>query len=124
MRFGTTIEPGMTAEPDITESTAPEPKILWTEISALKQPSAFVPIVLSLAAFLLVLGNSIFLGMGHAAEGSTTDNIFRVLIGAQLPVVIFRILRRAHGYPKETLGVLAMHAAAAFLALSVDFILT
>jgi hypothetical protein len=124
MLLGTTIEPGTTAEPEAVQSTTPEPKILWIDINSLKQPSAFVPVALSLAAFLLVLGNSIFLGMGHAKEGSITDSIFQVLMGAQLPVVIFLAVRRLRRYPRETLGILTVQGAAAFLAFAVDFILT
>ena len=124
MLVGTTIESGTTAEPEAAQSAAPEPKILWIDLKSLKQPSAFVPVALSLAAFLLVLGNSIFLGMGHAEPGSTTDDIFQVLMSAQFPVVIFLIVRRLRRYTNETLGILAVQGAAAFLAFAVDFILT
>jgi len=124
MSFGTTIDPVTTTEPEALESSIPpERKVLWIDIDSLKQPSAFVPVILSLSAFLMVLGNSIFLGMGHLAAGSPTDNIFQVIMGAQVPVVIFLIVRQLRRYPKETLGILSVQGAAAFLALAVDFIL-
>jgi len=124
MSFGTTIGPGTTTEPEALESsTPPERKVLWIDIDSLKQPSAFVPVILSLSAFLMVLGNSIFLGMGHLAAGSSTDNIFQVLMGAQGPVIIFMIVRRLRSHPKETFGILTVQGAAAFLAFAVDFIL-
>jgi hypothetical protein len=124
MLVGTTIEPDTTAEPEAPLSTVPELTILGIDINVLKQPSVFAPVVLSLAAFVLVLGSSIFLGMGHAADGSSADNIYRVLLASQLPVVIFRVVRRVQTYPSETLGILAIQGAAAFLAFAVHFILT
>ena len=125
MSLGRIIESERTAEPEALENSAPpERMVLWIDIDSLKQPSAFVPVALSLAAFLMVLGNSIFLGMGHLQKGSPTDNIFQVMMGAQFPVVIFLIVRRLRRYPRETLGILSVQGAAAFLAFAVDFILT
>jgi hypothetical protein len=104
-------------------STLSESKDPWIDIQGMTQPSAFIPVALSLAALLLVLGNSILFGMRHAQGGNTADQIFQVLMGAQLPVVIFLILRRLRRYPRETLGIVAVQSLAALLAYSVEFVL-
>jgi len=92
--------------------------------SLLKQPSAFFPLAMSLAALALVLGHAAMFGVVHEADEGTPAHIFQILMAAQVPVVAFFAIKWLPRTPRETLQVLALQAGAVFAAFAAVFFLT
>jgi hypothetical protein len=89
----------------------------------LTQPTAFLPVAMSLAAFSVVLGHVAIFGVVHEADEGTPAHIFQLLIALQLPVVAFFAIKYLPRAPKEALYVLAMQAGAVLAAMAPVFFL-
>lgn len=93
-------------------------------VLSMKQPSAFLPLAMSLSALALVLGHVAIFGIVHETDEGTAAHLFQLLMAAQLPVVLFFAIKWLPRAPKQTLQVLALQAAAAFAAFASVFFLT
>ena len=94
-------------------------KIESVNVSLIKQPSAYLPVALSLAALTLVLGHAAMFGIVHEADEGAAAHIFQILMAAQLPIVGYFVFKWLPKRPKEVLQVLALLAGewlAAFAA--------
>jgi hypothetical protein len=80
------------------------------KISLIKQPSAFVPLAMSLVALILVLGHAIIFGIVHQADEGAAAHVWQILMAAQLPIVIYFIIKWLPKRPKESLYVLVLLA--------------
>lgn len=78
--------------------------------SLIKQPSAYLPLALSLAALALVLGHAAIFGIVHEADEGAAAHIWQILMAAQLLIVIYFMLKWLLRRPKESLQVLALLA--------------
>lgn len=92
--------------------------------ASMKQPSAFVPVAMSLAALAIVVGHAAIFGITSPSGSALLTRTFQVLMAAQLPVVLFLAVTRFRRDPRPTARVLAVQAAAALAALAADFLLT
>ncbi|MGZ3297572.1 MAG: hypothetical protein ACXU8O_01040 [Asticcacaulis sp.] len=81
------------------------------------QPSAFVPVLMSFAAFAIVGAYIVATGGRHQTDEGAIAHIFQLLIAAQLPVVVFFILRWIRSRPWACLTLLAVQGLALALAL-------
>jgi len=54
-----------------------------------RQPSAYLPLMMSLAALGLVLVHAAIFGIVHEADEGTAAHIFQLLMVAQMPLVAF-----------------------------------
>lgn len=93
---------------------------LWT---MLKQPSAFLPIAMSLAALVVVLGHVAVYGAAREADEGTAAHVFQLLMIAQAPIVVVFAITRLPKTPRQGLTVLALQAVAALAALAPVFVL-
>jgi hypothetical protein len=84
----------------------------------MKQPSALLPLAMSCAALVLVLGHIALVGV----EG-TAAHLWQLLMAAQVPVVAFFAITWLPRSPRPALLVLALQAGAAFAALAPVFLL-
>jgi hypothetical protein len=94
----------------------------------LKKPSAFVPLVMSLAALATVLLAVAFGATAPPPRGVRPDegmgaHLFQLLMVAQVPLILFFIIRWLHGSVKSGMQVLLVQAAAAVAALAPVFLL-
>src|SRR5688572_10210654 len=78
--------------------------------SLLKQPSAYLPLALSLAALALVLGHAAVYGVVHEADEGAAAHIWQILMAAQLPIVAYFLLKWLPKRAGEALQVLAVLA--------------
>jgi hypothetical protein len=88
-------------------------------VSLIKRPSAFLPLAMSLAALTLVLGHAAIFGIVHEVDEGAAAHIFQILMVAQVPIVVYFIIKWLPKQPKESLQVLALLAGewlAAFVA--------
>ncbi|MFZ0915012.1 MAG: hypothetical protein WBQ76_02300 [Candidatus Korobacteraceae bacterium] len=93
-------------------------------VPSLKQPSAFFPVAMSLAALAVVLGHVAVFGVVHEADEGTAAHLFQILMAGQVPVVAFFAIKWLLRAPRPTLRVLALQAGAALAAFAAVFFLT
>jgi hypothetical protein len=86
--------------------------------TVLKQPSALVPVIMSLAALATVLGHVAVFGVVHEADEGTPAHVFQLLIAGQVPIVAFFAIKWLPRNPKQALQVLALQAVAGLAALA------
>ena len=91
--------------------------------SMLRKPSAFIPLAMSLAALATVLGHIILFGTARQVDEGTAAHIFQLLLGVQLPIVLFFAIKWLPRFPRPALLVLALQAAAGLAALAPVFFL-
>ena len=79
-------------------------------VSLIKQPSAWLPLAMSLAALTLVLGHAAIFGIVHEADEGTAAHVWQILMAAQLPIVAYFILKWLPRRTRESLQILALLA--------------
>jgi hypothetical protein len=87
----------------------------------IKKPSAFLPLMMSLA---VIATEWIFFakfGVVHQADEGTAAHIFQILMAGQVPIVAFFALKWMPRFPRQALQVLALQAVAALAALAPVF---
>jgi hypothetical protein len=89
----------------------------------MKQPSAFLPVGMSLAALATVLVHLALFGVTREADEGTAAHIWQLLMGLQIPIVAFFAIKWLPQAPRQALSVLALQVAAALAALAPVFIL-
>jgi hypothetical protein len=93
-------------------------------VSPMRQPSALIPVGMSIAALCIVLGHAAVYGIVHEADEGTPAHLFQLLMVAQLPVIFYFAAKWLPRAPKQALQVLALQAAAAIAAFASVFFLT
>jgi len=83
----------------------------------MRRPSAYLPVAMSLAAFMMVL-SAVAVGLargGHIVrdpdEGSIA-HLFQLLMTVQWPITLYFAAKWLRRTPRETLGVLGLQAVA------------
>ena len=84
--------------------------------SPMKQPSAWLPVAMSLVALALVLGHVAMYGAAREADEGTAAHLFQLLMAAQGPIVAYFALKWLPRAPGQTLAVLALQTGAALAA--------
>ena len=87
-------------------------------VPSLKQPSAFLPVAMSLAALALMLGHAAIFGIVHEADEGTAAHIFQLLMAVQLPIIAYFALKWLPRAPRQALQILALQAGAALAAIA------
>lgn len=90
----------------------------------MKQPSASLPIAMSLTALALVLGHAAMFGIVHEADEGTAAHIFQLLMVAQLPLVLFFAIKWLPKSPSQARKVLLIQFVAALAAFASVYLLT
>jgi hypothetical protein len=93
------------------------------KLSTLKQPSALIPLAMSLAALGLVLGHVAMFGVDREADEGTAAHLWQLLMAGQVPVVAFFAITTLPRAPRRALSVLALQGAAALAAAAPVFVL-
>jgi hypothetical protein len=78
--------------------------------SLLKQPSAWIPLVMSLAALAMILGYVAFFGIVHNQDEGVPARIFQLIMLAQLPIAAYFAFKWLPKRPAQALAVLALQA--------------
>lgn len=80
--------------------------------SLLKQPSAWIPLAMSLAALVLLLGYVAIFGIVHHADEGAPAHIFQILMLVQLPIIAYFAIKWLPKRTKQSLLILALQAVA------------
>ena len=86
------------------------PTISDSLFALLNLPSAWLPLVLSFAVILMLIGFLVFVGKPEipAQDEGVGAHMFQILMGAQLPIVGYFMLRWLPRYPAKGMVVLAL----------------
>ena len=85
-------------------------------ISPMKRVSGWLPIAMSLAALIVVLGHIAIFGTAREPDEGPAAHIWQLLMVAQFPVVAFFAIKWLPRTAKEALVVLALQVGAAIAA--------
>ena len=91
--------------------------------AVMRQPSAFLPMAMSLAALATVLASIAMFGIVHETDEGATAHIWQLLMGGQMPILAFFVFKWLPRAPKQTLLVLALQTGAALAAMAPVFCL-
>lgn len=83
-----------------------------------KQPSAFVPVAMSLTALALVLGHIALYGAAREADEGTTAHLWQILMAGQIPVLAFFAIKWMPRALRPALGVLALQIGAVLASMA------
>ena len=83
----------------------------------LKDPSAFIPVAMSVAALAIVLGYAAMFGVARQADEGTAAHLWQLLMAGQLPVVMFFAIKWLPIEPRQALLVLGLQVSAALAAM-------
>lgn len=100
-----------------------EEDIMTNMTSTIRQPSAFLPVALSLVALTLVLGHVAVFGVVHEVDEGTVAHIWQVLMAVQVPITAFFALKYVPQKPKQALLILTLQIVAALTACAPVFFL-
>ena len=89
----------------------------------MKQPSAFIPVVTSLAALVTVLGDVVVYGAVREADEGAAAHIFQLLMVAQVPILAYFAIKWLPRSPRQALPILMLQAGAALAAFAPVFFL-
>jgi hypothetical protein len=93
----------------------------YTLRTMLKQPSAVIPVAMSLAALAIVIGHIAVYGAAREADEGAVAHLWQLLMAAQLPIIAYFAIRWLPRAPKQTVLVLAQQAGAALASIAVVF---
>jgi hypothetical protein len=89
----------------------------------LKQPSAFLPVTMSLAALATVGVHVALFGTAREADEGTAAHIWQLLMAAQVPIVAYFAIKWLPRAPRQATLLLALQAAAGLAALAPVYLL-
>ena len=89
----------------------------------LKNPSAFLPLVMSFGALATVIIYVAMFGTAHQADEGTAAHIWQILMAGQLPIIGFFTIKWLPRTPKQALLVLVLQGSAALMALAPVYLL-
>ncbi len=78
--------------------------------SLFKQPSAWIPLAMSLAALSMILGYVAIFGIVHHQDEGAPAHIFQLIMVAQLPIAAYFAFKWLPKRPAQALVVLALQA--------------
>ncbi len=91
--------------------------------ATIRQPGAFLPIAMSLAALALVLVYLALFGVVHEADEGAVAHIWQLLMAAQIPIIAFFAIKYLWQRPKQAVLILALQIVAALAACAPVFFL-
>lgn len=89
----------------------------------LRQPSGFVPLLMSTAALAVVLSFLAIHGVVHQEDEGAAAHLWQLLMAGQLPIVAYFAVKWLPRAPRPALGVLAIQAIAGLAAMAPVFLL-
>lgn len=92
-------------------------------VAMTKQPSAFLPLAMSLVALAMVLGDVAVYGRVHEADEGAVAHLWQLLMAAQVPVLAFFAIKWLRRSPRETMQILALQIGGVLANVAAVFML-
>ena len=89
----------------------------------IKRPSAFLPVIMSVAALAVVLGHLAMFGAAREADEGSAAHLFQLLIAVQVPIIAFFAITWLPRSPRRAVQILALQLLAALAALAPVYLL-
>ena len=89
--------------------------------NVMKQPSAILPLAMSVSALAMVLGYVARYGGGPVHDEGAVGHLWQLLMALQMPIVAFFAFKWLPRAPRQALYVLAQHAGAAITSVAAVF---
>ena len=86
--------------------------------TAIKLPSAFLPLAMSVAALGVVLGHVVMFGAAREADEGAAAHLWQLLMAGQVPLIAYFAIKWLPRAPRSVLAVLALQVAAVLAALA------
>ncbi len=86
--------------------------------TAIKLPSAFLPLAMSAAALAVVLGHVAIFGVAREADEGAAAHLWQLLMAGQVPLIAYFAIKWLPRAPRSVLAVLALQVAAVLAALA------
>ncbi len=109
------------------EHLVPTPGLATNQYSVIaltKQPSAFIPLAMSLTALAMVLGHFAIYGNLHEVDEGATAHIWQLLMAGHLPVALYFAIKWLPRAVRPALLVLALLAGSLIANIAAVFFLT
>ena len=90
----------------------------------LKQPTVFLPLVMSLVALIMILVHYSIFGIVDETDEGTAAHIFQLLIVAQVPFIAFHAFKWLALAPRQALFFIVLQVSAVLAAIVAVFFLT
>jgi hypothetical protein len=87
-------------------------------VSSIRQPGAFIPIAMSVAALATLAYNLAVFGVTRDADEGAAAHIWQLLMAGQIPFIALHAIRWLPRAPARTLRILALQAGAALAAMA------
>jgi hypothetical protein len=91
--------------------------------STLKEPSAWLPLALSVAALAVVIGYIVRFGTARQADEGLAAHVWQLLMAAQVPIIAFFAIVYLPQKPKQAGLILALQIVAVLAACAPVFLL-
>ncbi len=92
-------------------------------VGALKRPSAFLPVAMSLGALAVVMAYLAAHGPAPQPDEGAAAHIWQLLMAGQVPISLSFAIEWLPQEPRRAIGVLALQAAAALAAMAPVYLL-
>ena len=89
----------------------------------MRQPSAFLPVTMSLLALATLLVAFITGGLVRETDEGTAAHIWQLLMGGQMPIVAYFAIKWLPQAPRQALYVMALQLGVALAALAPVYLL-
>jgi hypothetical protein len=89
----------------------------------MKEPSAFLPVTMSLIALVTLLVAFVTGGLVHETDEGTAAHIWQLLMGGQIPIVAYFAIKWLPQAPRQALYVLALQCGLVLAALAPVYLL-
>ncbi|MHB8425828.1 MAG: hypothetical protein ACYDB9_11895 [Gammaproteobacteria bacterium] len=86
--------------------------------TAIKLPSAFLPLAMSAAALAVVLGRVAIFGAAREADEGAAAHLWQLFMAGQVPLIAYFAIKWLPRAPRSVLAVLALQIAAVLAALA------
>ena len=86
--------------------------------TAIKLPSAFLPLAMSAAALAVVLGRVAIFGAAREADEGAAAHLWQLFMAGQVPLIAYFAIKWLPRAPRSILVVLALQVAAVLAALA------
>ncbi len=87
-------------------------------VSPTRQPSAFIPIAMSIAALVTVAYHIAMFGTARQTDEGAAAHIWQLLMAGQIPVIAFYLFKWLPRAPRAALSILVAQVGAALAALA------
>jgi hypothetical protein len=89
----------------------------------LRQPTALIPLAMSLAALALIISHIVTVGVAREVDEGTAARLWQLLMAGQIPVIAFFAINWLPRRPRQAMVVLVMQVAAGVAAAAPVFLL-